>query len=140
MDAFTAPSMAPGGCAARNSMDFLTVSYRRAPSLPLTKSSRTALCHPSSMYTTDYTQALPIGRRPRPFLSPLRAESLYQLYYPTYKLPPRTVGHYQGQRIAEKSGFCEAEWPYKLLVAGQSPNSRLSIIDAIDNNLPRRVL
>jgi hypothetical protein len=93
------------------------------------------------MYTTDYNQALPLGQRPRPLCLPaLRAESLDQLYYPAYKLPPRTVGHYQGQIIAEKSGFCEVEWPYKLFVAGQSPNSRLSIIDAIDNNLPRSVL
>jgi hypothetical protein len=57
------------------------------------------------MYTTDYNQALPLGQRPRPLSLPaLRAESLYQLYYPTYKLPPRTVGPYQGQRSAEKSG------------------------------------
>jgi hypothetical protein len=141
MDAFTAPSMALERTRSKDLDGSSHSLHRRAPSLTFTKSSRTASRHPSFMYTTDYNQALPLGQRPRPLSLPaLRAESLYQLYYPTYNLPPRTVGHYQGQRIAEKSGFCEAEWPYNILLAGQSPNSRLSIIDAIDNNLPRRVL
>lgn len=52
MDAFTAPSMAPEGRTARMLMDLLTLSHRRAPSLTLKKSSRTASRHPSSfMYS-----------------------------------------------------------------------------------------